>query len=307
MSPSRRRNTAALRHAACIIAFQLESCAPSGNPHHVVASAWRVYNPAFKHSTHQSSDLSQVKAGFRSGLAPYQEIALEPRQPENLPPYSGSPATPECVEVYQDGFSYSARNQEETCPDWAKGKFWVSESEVEHGKLVWVGTGMARIRYITEEDRQTLGGWWIHRDLDRHGLPCRGDGSHIDSPDPLGCTGFGDVNWAPCKVRRCATTDNARLRSGDGGEGLEGKIRAMRTTELRRWGQELGLGLDAHARRAEIAVAVREHLYLNDGHLKKDAYEEFMQLADQWAAARTAETLALEALEALEDAEGDER
>ena len=291
-----------------LLVFHVVPCAPSGNPHHVVASPWRVYNPAFKHSEHQSSDLGQVKAGFRSSLAPYQEIPLEPRQPENLPPYAGTPATPECVEVYQDGFSHSARNQEETCPDWAQGKFWVA-GEVEHGKLVWVGKGMARIRYTTEEDRQTLGGWWIHRDLDRHGLPCRGDGSYLDSPDPLGCTGFGDMNWAPCKVRRCATADSARLRSAEGGDGLEGKIRAMRTVELRRWGQALGLDVDARARRDQIAVAVREHLYLNDGHLKKVAYEEFLQLADQWAAARTAETLALEALEALADAEdeGDER
>jgi hypothetical protein len=265
----------------------------------VVAAPWRVYDPLHRHSTHQSSELGQVTPGFRSSLAPYQEIPLTAREPVNLPPYAGTAVTPECVEVYQDGFSLSARNQREVCADWAIGTYWAGE-EVENDRIVWVGRGMARIRYV-QPTRQQVGGWWIHRDLDRHGLPCRGDGSSIGAPDPLGCQGFGDVHWSPCKVRRCLRADNARLRHSDGGGGLEAKISSLRTTQLRKWAVELGLEVTSHDRRDIIAVKVREHLYSKDGHQQLDPADEFLQVADQWAAARTAEMLALEALEALAD------
>jgi hypothetical protein len=272
----------------------LRSCAASS----LTVGRWREYNPAERHASHQSSDVRKVKAGFRSTLAPYQEVPLEPRVPDPVPPYVGSPRTPECVEIYQDGFSLSARNQRETCADWAMGKYWIT-AEVHDARSVWASPKGPSIRFVGPPEE--LPGWWIHRDKDRHGLACMGLGSE-QGPDPLGCTGFGERKWSPCRVRRCATDGNARLRSGKGGDGLEGKFGSMKTPALRKWAAELGIVLPVHSRRAEILQRVRATLHARDGHLALDPYDAFVATADAWAAARTRENLALEAAEAAAEA-----
>ena len=94
------------------------------------------------------------------------------------------------------------------------------------------GTISLGLRFVPDDAY----GWWIHRDTDRHGYACMGEGSDAESPDPLGCTGFGHRHWSPCQVRRCAEGED-----GGGGVGLEAKLRRLKTSEMRDWAQELGL------------------------------------------------------------------
>ena len=253
---------------------------------------WRTFSSKYRHASHQSSDLRDVRPDFRAGLAPYQEIPLAPREPDKLPPYVGSPATPECVEVYQADRSLSARNQLETCADWALGMYWLS-SDSQDGRGVWSSGRGPVIRFV---DSDTWG-WWIHRDLDRHGLPCMGAGSER-SPDPLGCTGFGEAHWSACKVRRCPADGNARLRAGNGGHGLEGKLRSMKTPELRSWAENLGISVGRDSRRAEITAQIREFLFLRDGHLQLDPIDAFLATSDAWSRQLSDENRAIEAAEA---------
>ena len=215
--------------AAAAVAGAAPLCGGSSN---MRVGAWREYNPAKKHAHHQTSDLKRVGVGYRAGISPYQRIPLEPRVPDDLPPYAPTASTPECVEVFQAGRSLSARNQEETCADWALGRYWMAE-EMHGDRSVWrTARGTAALRFVPDDAY----GWWIHRDTDRHGYACMGEGSDAVSPDPLGCTGFGHRHWSPCQVRRCAEGED-----GGGGVGLEAKLRRLKTSEMRDWAQELGL------------------------------------------------------------------
>lgn len=252
---------------------------------------WREYNPLERHASHQTSELRKVHAGYRAEIAPHQRIPLETREPDDLPPYAPTAATPECVEVYQAGRSLSARNQEETCADWALGLYWMQGGVVHGDRSVWVkASGTSTMRYVADDAY----GWWIHRDSDRHGYACMGAESQPGSPDPLGCTGFGHRHWSPCRVRRCADGAGA---DGGGGSGIEAKLRRLRTKELREWAQALGLTVTRSSRRDEIVRVLREELHKKDGHLALDPYDAFLETANNWAAARMAEQRALEAAE----------
>ena len=171
----------------CLLALAL---APTALPFKV--GQWREFNPVDRHSSHQTSELSKVHEGYRANMAPYQRVPLEPRVPDDLPPYAPTASTPECVEIYQAGRSLSARNQEETCADWALGLYWMEAGAVHGDRSVWVkASGTSTLRFV-EDDAY---GWWIHRDSDRHGYACMGSDSQPGSADPLGCTGFGHRLW----------------------------------------------------------------------------------------------------------------
>ncbi len=252
---------------------------------------WREFNPVERHATHQTSELGKVRSNYRAEIAPYQHIPLERREPDKLPPYAPTASTPECVEVYQAGRSLSARNQEETCADWALGMYWMEDGVMHGDRSVWVKpSGTSTLRYVEDDPY----GWWIHRDSDRHGYACMGEESEAESADPLGCTGFGHRHWSPCRIRRCADRAGA---DGSGGSGIEAKLRRLRTKELRDWAQALGLAVTRSSRRDDIVKVLREELYKKDGHLVLDPYDAFLETANNWAAARAEEQRALEAAE----------
>ena len=276
--------------AAQIVAVGLLALAPSAGSFKV--GAWREYNSASRHASHQTSELRRVDAGYRANMAPYQAVPLQPRVPDALPPYAPVASTPECVEIYQARRSLSARNQEETCGDWALGSYWVQDSGVSGDRSVWVkDSGTSTLRFLPGDAY----GWWIHRDSDRHGYACMGPDSDKGAADPLGCTGFGHRHWSPCKVRRCEA-DRAAADGGSG-SGLEAKLRRLKTVELRDWAQALGLAVTASSRRKEIVRVLREELFLSDGHLIPDPYDAFLTTANEWAAARAAEQAAFDAAE----------
>ena len=276
-------------HASAAVLVGLVALAPAPTGSFKVG-AWREYNPVARHASHQTSELRRVAAAYRAKMAPYQPVPLQPRVPDDLPPYAPVASTPECVEVYQAARSLSARNQEETCGDWALGSYWVQDSAVSGDRSVWVkSSGTSTLRFLDDDAY----GWWIHRDSDRHGYACMGADSDKSAADPLGCTGFGHRHWSPCKVRRCEA-DRAAA-DGGGGSGLEAKLRRLKTVELREWAQALGLRVTAASRRDEIVKVLRSELYLSDGHLIPDPYDAFLSTANDWAAARAAEQAAFDA------------